>query len=69
MLILTRKVGETICIGKDITCTVLGKNGNQIRLGIIAPREIPVHRIEIKERIEKEQALLMEFEEELRNAN
>ena len=51
MLILTRKLGESIRIGDDITLTVLSVKGNQIRLGIDAPREVEVHRQEIYDRI------------------
>lgn len=54
MLILTRQPGETINIGNDITVTVLGVRGNQVRLGVNAPKEIGVHREEIAERIAKE---------------
>lgn len=56
MLILTRRVGETVVIGDDVTVTVLGVKGNQVRLGINAPRDVAVHREEIYERIRREQA-------------
>lgn len=55
MLILTRRVGETIKIGEDITVTVLGVKGNQVRVGVGAPRDVAVHREEIYERIQEEQ--------------
>ena len=54
MLILTRRVGETLMIGNDVTVTVLGVKGNQVRLGVKAPRDVPVHRAEIYERIQQE---------------
>ncbi len=54
MLILSRRPGETITIGSDVTVTVLGVKGNQIRLGITAPREVAVHREEIYRRINAE---------------
>ena len=55
MLILTRRVGETVVIGNDVDVTVLGVKGNQVRLGIKAPKEIAVHREEIYERIRAEE--------------
>ena len=55
MLILTRRVGETVMIGNDVTVTVLGVKGNQVRIGINAPKNVAVHREEIYERIKREQ--------------
>jgi len=55
MLILTRRVGETIMVGDDVQVTVLGIKGNQIRIGIDAPEKIAVHREEIYNRIQAEQ--------------
>ena len=55
MLILTRRVGETVMIGDEVTVTVLGVKGNQVRLGVNAPKDIAVHREEIYERIRREQ--------------
>ena len=54
MLILTRRVGETVMIGHDVTVTVLGVKGNQVRTGINAPKSVAVHREEIYERIHRE---------------
>jgi carbon storage regulator len=55
MLILTRKIGESLMIGDEVTCTVLGVQGNQVRVGINAPKSVAVHREEIYERIQAEQ--------------
>ena len=55
MLILTRRVGETVMIGNDVTVTVLGVKGNQVRVGVNAPKDVAVHREEIYERIKREQ--------------
>jgi carbon storage regulator len=54
MLILTRRTGETVMIGSEVTLTVLGVKGNQVRIGINAPKSVPVHREEIYERIKRE---------------
>ena len=56
MLILTRRVGETVIIGDEVQVTVLGVKGNQVRLGVTAPKDVAVHRSEIYDRIKKERA-------------
>ena len=58
MLILTRRIGETLMICDDVTVTVLGVKGNQVRIGVNAPKDVAVHREEIYERIAGEQEVL-----------
>jgi len=54
MLILTRRVGESVFIGENVVVTVLGVKGNQVRIGVEAPKDVAVHRQEIYERIQRE---------------
>jgi len=54
MLILTRRVGETLMVGDDVSITVLGVKGNQVRIGVNAPKDVSVHREEIYLRIQEE---------------
>lgn len=70
MLILTRRLGEVIIIGDDIKVTVLGVKGNQVRLGVAAPKEVSVHREEIWERVrlEGEQRTVSDQEDEEESA-
>lgn len=58
MLILTRRVGETLMVGDDVTMTVLGVKGNQVRIGVNAPKDVSVHREEIYQRIQKEKKVV-----------
>lgn len=55
MLILTRRVGEAVVIGEEVTCTVLGVKGNQVRVGINAPKHVSIHREEIFRRIQEQE--------------
>lgn len=54
MLILTRKMGESLMIGNEVTVTVLSVNGNQVRIGVSAPKDVAVHREEVYERVQAE---------------
>ena len=56
MLILTRRVGESLMVGDEVTVTVLGVKGNQVRIGVNAPKEVAVHREEIYEKIQSEKS-------------
>ena len=64
MLILTRRVGESICIGNDVQIRVLSINRGQVRIGIVAPKNISVHREEIYTKIKEEQKAIDEIETE-----
>jgi carbon storage regulator len=68
MLILTRRVGETVMIGDEVTITVLGVKGNQVRVGINAPKHVAVHREEIYERIKREQQPTEDLTEKVKAA-
>lgn len=60
MLILTRRVGESLMVGDDVTITILGVKGNQVRVGVNAPKDVGVHREEIYQRIQREKLMSLE---------
>jgi carbon storage regulator len=68
MLILTRRVGETLMVGDDVTVTVLGVKGNQVRIGVNAPKEVSVHREEIYMRIQAEKNIQLAAHQQAANA-
>ena len=63
MLILTRRIGETLVVGDEVTVTVLGVKGNQVRIGVTAPKDVSVHRQEVYEKIQKESGIATEGNE------
>ncbi|MBT7542895.1 MAG: carbon storage regulator CsrA [Gammaproteobacteria bacterium] len=69
MLILTRRVGESLRIGDDVSVTVLGIKGSQVRIGVNAPKTIPVHREEVYDRINDEKAAKRDFDENNKNSD
>ena len=69
MLILTRRVGESLKIGDDVSVTVLGIKGSQVRIGVNAPKTIPVHREEVYDRINDEKAAKKDFDEDNKDSD